>query len=103
MPKPAAIRIPPRVKTRFLAHQPITRSIMARLPFLRGRLELALSRDQEVARGHDDLARRETGEHLEIVASPGAQLHLARREPTVADVDEHHAALPSGQHRALRH
>src|SRR6266571_9228295 len=102
MPKPAVIRIPARVRTRFLAHQPITRSITMRLPFLRGRLELALGRDQEVARSHYDLARLEARQHLEVVAGPGAKLHLARRQPTIAEIDEHHAPLPCRQHRALR-
>src|SRR5207249_5083554 len=97
MPKPAAIRIPARVSTRFLAHQPITRSIMARLPFLRGRLELALGRDEEIARGHDDLTRLQTREHLEVVASPGAELHLSGRQATIAEIDEHHSAVSRRQ------
>src|SRR5436309_10466767 len=103
MPKPAAIKIPPRVRARFLAHQPITRSIMVRLPFLRGRLELAFGGDEEVARGHDDLTGLQAREHLEVVAGPGAKLHLSWRQATVADIDEDHASLPRRQHRALRH
>src|SRR5437870_154524 len=103
MPKPAAIKIPARVRTRFLAHQPITRSITMRLPFLRGRLELAFGRDEEVARGHHDLTGLETGEHFEVVPCPGAELNLARRQATVAHVDEDHPALARRQHRALRH
>src|SRR5438094_8410986 len=97
MPKPAATRIPARVSTRFLAHQPITRSIMARLPFLRGRLELAFGRDEEVARGHHDLARLQTREHLEVVSGPGAELHIAGFQSAVAEVDEHHSAVPGGK------
>src|SRR5712692_2692415 len=103
MPKPAAIRIPPRVKTRFLAHQPITRSITVRLPFLRGRLELALGRDQEVARRDDDLTRLEAGEHFEVIAGPCTELDVARHQATVADIHEHDPTLPGWQHRALRH
>src|SRR5258708_37447006 len=88
-PNPAAIRTPATVSTRFLAHQAITRSITSRLPFLRGRLELALGRDEEVARGHDDLAGLESCEHFKVVAGPAAKLHLARSQPTAADVHEH--------------
>src|SRR6266850_2836624 len=103
MPKPAAIKIPARVRTRFLAHQPITRSIMMRLPFPRGRLELALGRDEEIARGHDDVTGLEAREHFEVVAGTSAELHLAGREATAAGIDEDHPALPRRQHRALRH
>src|SRR2546425_4059318 len=103
MPKPAAIRIPARVSTRFLAHQPMTRSITARLPFLRGRLELALGRDEEVARGHDDLTRLQTREHLEVVSGPSAELHLTGFQSTVAEVDEDHSAVPRRQDGTFRH
>src|SRR6266571_2906942 len=76
MPKPTVIRIPARVRTRFLAHQPITRSITMRLPFLRGRLELALGRYQKVARSHYDLARLEARRHLErdVHEHPGLEI-----------------------------
>src|SRR5712691_5455948 len=103
MPKPAAIKIAARVRTRFLAHQPITRSIMMRLPFLRGRLELALGRDEEVSRSHHDLSGLQAREHFEVVAGPGAKLHIAWFQATVADIDEDDSALTRRQYRALRH
>src|SRR5437667_8199373 len=101
MPKPAAIKIPARVRTRFLAHQPITRSITVRLPFLRGRLELAFGRDEEVARSHDDLTGFQAREHLEVVPGPRAELDIARRQAAIADIDEDHSALSRRQHCAL--
>src|SRR5882762_6274725 len=67
-PNPAATMIAARVSTRFRAHHAMRRSIIASLPFLRRRLELALRRYEEIARGHHGLSVPEIHEHDALVA-----------------------------------
>src|SRR5262245_38350273 len=96
IPNPTAIRTPATVKTQFRAQASIRRAIMAASPLLRRRAQLALRGDQEVARAHHDLARPQTAPDLVIAAGAHSELHLARGESPVPEVDEHHRALPGG-------
>src|SRR2546428_14164224 len=88
MPNPAAMRTATTVRTRFRAHHTMRRRIILGLPFLRRGLELALRRDQEVARGDDDLSGLEPAQHFVHVPGLGAEGDSTRRETSVSQVHE---------------
>src|SRR6058998_1506429 len=92
-PKAAATRTATMVSARFRAHHAMRRSIIAPLPFLRRRLEPALRGDQEIPRGHDDLAGFDAGDYLVKVAGLRSQRDGARREPAVPEIYEHNALV----------
>src|SRR5437879_8344506 len=93
-PNPSATRTPARVAARCLAHPVMTRSIRPTPSPLSGRrAQAALGGHEEVARGHDALATREPVAHLVPVAGSRAERDVARREPAVAEIDEHDATL----------
>src|SRR5882762_6287689 len=102
-PNPAATMIAARVSTRFRAHHAMRRSIIASLPFLRRRLELALRRYEEIARGHHDLSGLEPAQHFVVVPGLGAQGDGARREPSVPEIHEHDALVADVEDGALRY
>ena len=67
------------------------------------RLHAALGIDEEGARDHDPLARREPFRHLDVVADAPPRLDQPRLEVSVAAVDEHRLAQPRVHDRIRRH
>src|SRR5260221_10234813 len=82
-PKPAATSTANTVTTGRRAQSEMSRSIIGASP-RPGRAQLALGADQEVPRGHDDVARGEPAPHLVIPVRRAADLDLTRREAAVA-------------------
>src|SRR5438046_6081834 len=93
MPNPAATSTPATVRMGRRAHALIRRSIIGASPLLRRRAQLALGRDQEVARRHDVVAEPESARHLVVAPRAPPQLDLARRQPAITQVHEHDVAL----------
>src|SRR5262249_61703252 len=65
-------------------------------------LQARLRVDQEVRRGHDDLALREAPKDLEAGLELRAELDLPRLKPAPGPVHEHELAVAGGDHRVLR-
>src|SRR5262245_10684559 len=79
-PKAAAMKPRARVIPRFLAHQAIRCASTGALLWQARGLELALSRDQEVAGRDDHVPRRDARFHFDVVPGLRSERHFARRE-----------------------
>src|SRR6188508_3885655 len=89
------------VTTRFRAHHVMSRSIMAVLPLGGRGAKPRLGRHEEVARGDHHIPFAKSADDFVPVARLRPQRDLARRQASLADIDEDDPPIARVEDRAL--